>query len=87
LAPDGHGCGSRLVSAGEQPLTEATVPHLLIALAVPFLAWLAYLGCCLLLVKMTGKSESLKDLAVAARAFPLVPRLPQALARRREPPG
>jgi len=65
------------------------VPHLLIALAalVPLVAWLAYLGFSVWLVKTTGKSESLKDLAVAARAFPLAPRLPESLRRRREPPG
>lgn len=63
------------------------MPYMLFALVavVPLLAWLAYLGFSAWLVKTTGKSESLKDLAVAARAFPLAPRLPQSLTRRREP--
>ena len=89
MALGGRGCGSRLVSAGERPLTEATVPDLLIALIVvpPLLRWLAYLAFARWLVKTTGTSESLKDLAVAARAFPLAPRLTDALRRRGEPPG
>jgi hypothetical protein len=45
----------------------------LIVVGVPFLAWCAYLGFCAWLVRYVGKSEALRDAAVAALAFPFRP--------------
>ncbi len=46
----------------------------LLAIAlVPLAAWTLYLLFCAWIVWHTGDSRSLRDVATAARAFPLVP--------------
>jgi hypothetical protein len=47
----------------------AVLVLLAVAAICPLLAWVAYLLFCWSLVKRTNSSSSLKDAAVAARAF------------------
>jgi hypothetical protein len=59
----------------------------LLLLAMPLLGWLMYLVFCAWVVRHTGDSRSLRDVAAAARAFPLVPRAPSWVRRKGAPPG
>ena len=49
---------------------------------VPLVGWMLYLLFCAWIVRRTGDSRSLRDVATAAHAFPLMPG-----RRRREPDG
>lgn len=46
----------------------------LLLVATPLIAWLAYLAFMAWVVRRTGTTTGLRDVAVAARAFPFIRR-------------